>query len=195
MFIFFASYLSEKFGFARYITIYREFERHPERRFHPIFEWFKEWCNDEFRHGEAFALLMRNDPKLLSGGNRFWIRFFLNAVYTTMYIRDHNRPAFHRALGMSPAEYDYRVFRICSEITKQVFPFTLDTDNPHYRKNLERIRQISVALSENAERGGMFAGVRKIGLGVKFAGAALSLFLHPVVEHDVPRAVRMAPAW
>jgi len=57
------------------------------------------------------------------------------------------------------------------------------------------VRKIAVALSENAERGGMFAGVRKLGLGLKFAGAAISLFLHPVVRHDVPHAVRMAPAW
>jgi magnesium-protoporphyrin IX monomethyl ester (oxidative) cyclase len=138
---------------------------------------------------------MRNDPKLLKGGNRFWIRFFLTAVYTTMYIRDHNRPAFHRALGVDPTDYDYRVFRICSDITRQVFPFTLDTDDPRFRAKMEKVRKIADAMSENKERGGLFAGVRTLGLGMRFAAAYLSLFTHPVIEHEVPRSVRMAPAW
>lgn len=194
-FIFYATYLSEKIGYARYITIFRHFARHPERRFHPIFNWFEQWCNDEFRHGEAFAMLMRADPKLLTGLNRLWVRFFLVAVYATMSVRDHARPRFYEAVGMDPGEYGQEVFRICNEITRQVFPIVLDTDSPKFQSLLSAIRTHSAAVSAAKARGGLIGKLASFGHSARVAITFARLYFHPTQPNVTPARVRLVPAW
>ncbi|MEM8724584.1 MAG: magnesium-protoporphyrin IX monomethyl ester (oxidative) cyclase [Pseudomonadota bacterium] len=194
-FIFYAVYLSEKIGYSRYIAIYRHLAQNPDNKFHPIFDWFEEWCNDEFRHGEAFAMLIRSDPELLKGRNKLWIRFFLLSVYATMYVRDHNRPVFHKALGVDPTEYDYKVFEICNQISRQVFPVELDIDDPAFRRNMEALRLAALKIDEGKEQGGIGGFFKRVsgaaGAGLNFA----KMYFHRTKPNALPQSIRLYPAW
>lgn len=194
-FIFYATYLSEKIGYARYITIFRHLQAHPEHRFHPIFKWFEQWCNDEFRHGEAFALLMRTDPKLTTGINRYWIKFFLTAVFATMWIRDHQRPVFHKALGVDPEWYGQEVFRKTSEISRQIFPLVLDIDHPSWLKGLKRLQRSNEKLVEAKKRKGLVGRLGQLAASMQVGMAFVRLLVIPSISNEQPDTSRLQPAY
>jgi magnesium-protoporphyrin IX monomethyl ester (oxidative) cyclase len=194
-YIFYATYLSEKIGYARYITIFRQLERNPDKRFHPIFRWFERWCNDEFRHGESFALILRSQPHLLRGGNLLWVRFFLLAVYATMYVRDHTRPQLKAAMGLEPTEYDYKVFEITNRISEQVFPISMDIDNPAWRAGMDKLVRVQAGMDAAKARGGIVGAVQRAGWAVVGAATFARIYMLPVKRHALPTQIRMAPAW
>jgi len=137
-FIFYATYLSEKIGYWRYITIYRHLEKHPEDRIYPIFRFFENWCQDENRHGDFFDALMKAQPQCLNDWKaKLWSRFFLLSVFATMYLNDIQRAAFYACLGLDAREYDKHVIQKTNETAGRVFPVILDVEKPEFYDRLE----------------------------------------------------------
>ncbi len=137
-FIFYATYLSEKIGYWRYITIYRHLEKHPEDRIYPIFRFFENWCQDENRHGDFFDAVMRAQPNTLNDWKaRLWCRFFLLSVFATMYLNDIQRDGFYAAIGLNAREYDKEVIEKTNLTAGRVFPVMLDVKTPEFYQRLE----------------------------------------------------------
>jgi magnesium-protoporphyrin IX monomethyl ester (oxidative) cyclase len=117
--------------------------------------------------------------------NKLWIKFFLTAVYSTMYVRDHQRPAFHAALGVDPDWYAHEVFTKTSEISKQVFPLTLDIDHPRWQKGLKAATG-QCRTSREAKKSGNV--LKRVGASARAAVAFVSLYTIPAKQHRVPAA-------
>ncbi len=137
-FILYATYLSEKIGYWRYITIFRHLEAHPEDCIYPIFKFFENWCQDENRHGDFFDAVLRSQPAFVNNlESRLWSRFFLLSVFATMYLNDVQRAAFYRTLGLDAREYDKHVIQKTNETAGRIFPVILDVERPDFYSRLE----------------------------------------------------------
>ena len=153
-FIFYATYLSEKIGYWRYITIYRHLEAHPENRVYPIFRFFENWCQDENRHGDFFDALMKSQPQMLNDWRaRLWCRFFLLSVFGTMYLNDIHRAGFYQAIGLDARDYDIYVIKKTNETAGRVFPIILDVENPEFYQRLDICTKNNEKLSAIANSG------------------------------------------
>ncbi|KAJ9544380.1 hypothetical protein OSB04_024087 [Centaurea solstitialis] len=143
-FIFYATYLSEKIGYWRYITIYRHLKANPEYQVYPIFKYFENWCQDENRHGDFFSALMKAQPQFLNDWKaKLWARFFCLSVYVTMYLNDTQRTAFYEGIGLNTKEFDMHVIIETNRTTARIFPAVLDVENPEFKRKLDRMADIN----------------------------------------------------
>jgi magnesium-protoporphyrin IX monomethyl ester (oxidative) cyclase len=136
---------------------------------------------------------MHANPELITGRNRYWIRFFVLAVFATMYIRDHLRADFYEALGFNVTEYDLEVFRKTSEISKQVFPMTLDLDHPRFKPLLDRMYRNTAAME--AAGSGIFGRIKRGFLALANGFTFAQLYFLPVKSNTPPVNFRLEPAY
>lgn len=158
-FIFYATYLSEKIGYWRYITIYRHLESHPENRIYPIFQFFENWCQDENRHGDFFDAIMKAQPSILNDWKaRLWCRFFLLSVFATMYLNDLQRSGFYASLGLNARDYDIHVIQKTNETAGRVFPLILNVDHPDFIRLMDDAAAHNSALVDINSQSGSKVG-------------------------------------
>jgi magnesium-protoporphyrin IX monomethyl ester (oxidative) cyclase len=186
-FIFYATYLSEKIGYWRYIAIYRHLEQNPDSKIFPIFNFFENWCQDENRHGDFFDALMKAQPDTVRGPiAKLWCRFFLLAVFATMYVRDVARKEFYESLGLDARTYDKMVIEKTNETSARVFPVVLDVKNEKFWIRLERLVSNNAGL-EQADASDAIAPIkllRKLPFWIGNGAEMAKLFLMPAIDSE-----------
>lgn len=193
-FIFYATYLSEKIGYWRYITIYRHLEAHPEDRIYPIFRFFENWCQDENRHGDFFDAIMRAKPECLNDWQaKLWSRFFLLSVFATMYLNDIQRADFYASIGLNARDYDKYVIEKTNETSGRVFPVILDVEAPEFYERLEVCVKNNEKLTAlaNSNQLGFVKFFQKLPLYLSNGWQLLKLYLmKPIETASMQSAVR-----
>lgn len=181
-FIVYATYLSEKIGYWRYISIYRHLQRNPECQLYPLFEYFENWCQDESRHGDFLAAILKARPELLDDlPARLWSRFFCLSVYATMYLNDHQRTAFYESLGMDTKQFNQHVIIETNKTTERIFPEVPDVENPEYFQRMDRMVASNNEIAEigKSDAPEFVKTLQRIPHMAAIAGELLALYLGP----------------
>ena len=79
--------------------------------------------------------------------------------------------------------------------SKQVFPFTLDLDNPAFTAGLKKLLKINREMGDAKASGGLMGKLRQATLGARAGIAFLQLYMVPVKDNELPNSSRLQPAW
>eukprot|EP00899_Mesostigma_viride_P024550 jgi/Mesvir1/527/Mv11388-RA.1 len=185
-FIFYATYLSEKIGYWRYITIYRHLRDNPQYNWYPIFMKFENWCQDESRHGDFFTALLKTQPQFLNDWqSRLWARFFCLSVYITMYMNDvGQRSQFYENIGLDTRKFDMHVIIETNKTTQRIFPAVIDVENPKFQQHLDKLVDLQDAILAigRTNDSDVVKTLKRVPYLLGVAGELLGLFFMKPVE-------------
>ena len=184
-FVFYATFLSEKIGYWRYIAIYRYLEKNPKYRIFSFFLFFENWCQDENRHADFFAAILKSQKHLLNTyESKLWCKFFLLAVFITMYLNDSQRKDFYRKIGINVSQFDEYVIRKTNQNSGILFPIILNVNNPKFFELINICNEATKNLLY-IEKEKTFKFIKFIKKSLNYLliiFSLLSLYLLPVIE-------------
>lgn len=184
-FIYYSTYLSEKIGYWRYITIYRHLEKNPNYRIYPLFRFFESWCQDENRHGDFFAAILKSQKSLLTTyESKLWCKFFLLTVFATMYLNDYQREGFYSSIGLDTKKFDIHVIRKTNQSSKNLFPVVLDVNHPSFFPSLDSCAELNLALTEleSSNCSSLEKSILKFSYSFKIFVTLVKLYFLPAIE-------------
>ncbi|KAL0453301.1 UNVERIFIED_CONTAM: Magnesium-protoporphyrin IX monomethyl ester [oxidative] cyclase, chloroplastic [Sesamum latifolium] len=154
-FIFYATYLSEKIGYWRYITIYRHLKKTPST------------------NAIRFSSTLRTGARMRT-----------DTVYVTMYLNDCQRTAFYEGIGLDTKEFDMHVIIETNRTTARIFPAVLDVENPEFKRKLDRMVEINEQLLAVGESDdiSLVKNLKRIPLIAGLASELLSAYLMKPIE-------------
>jgi magnesium-protoporphyrin IX monomethyl ester (oxidative) cyclase len=88
-----------------------------------------------------------------------------------------------------------KVFRITSEISRQVFPLSIDIENPKFLALLNKLLVITDKAAAQQARGGVMAKISKLTTTLKAGFVFFQLFTMPSKENIAPAEIRLAPSY
>ena len=137
---------------------------------------------------------MKAQPDTVRGLQaRLWCRFFLLAVFATMYVRDVARKEFYEALGLDARTYDKVVIEKTNETSARVFPVVLDVHNPKFWTRLERLvsNNAKLTAADESQAPGPLKALQKLPYWTANAIEMAKLFLmKPIRSEQFQPAVR-----
>ena len=184
-YIILATYLSEKIGYWRYISIYRHLQRNPDNQLYPLFEYFENWCQDENRHGDFFTAVLKARPEMLTGAAaKFWARFFCLSVYITMYLNDNQRTAFYESLGLNTRQFNQHVIIETNKTTARVFPAVPDVEHPDFFKRMDKLVELNAKLVAvgRSDMPGPLKALAKAPLLERMVAGIFQIFIMPTLD-------------
>ena len=200
-FIIYATYLSEKIGYWRYISIYRHLQANPDDQLYPIFQYFENWCQDENRHGDFFSAILKARPEMITTfESKLWARFFCLSVYVTMYLNDHGRSEFYESLGLDTTQFNMHVIHQTNKTTATIFPQVIDTYNPEFKARLDKLVEINTELAKigKTDAPDALKNLQRAPLLAGFAGELFGLLVMPPVDSgsvDITKVAENDPAF